>query len=151
MRGLASYRIPKVDVLASATIRSTRTVAGADVASNGTSLSANYQLPNTVVRDYLGRLPAGAFATGTTTVNLLAPGELYPLERTTQIDVRIAKTLRFGRTRFDAGIDLYNLLNANTVTTYDQTYVYANNGATWLTPTGIMSPRLLRFNVTATF
>lgn len=151
LRGLASYRVPKADVLVSATLRSVRTVAGADVASSGTSLSANYQIPNSVVQTYLGRLPAGAFATGTTTVNLLAPGDLYPLARTTQFDLRIAKTLRFGRTRLDAGIDLYNLLNANTVTAYDQTYLYTNNGATWLTPTGIMSPRLLRFNVTATF
>ena len=151
VRGLASYQIPKADVLVSATVRSVRTVAGGDVASNGTSLSANYQIPNTVVRQYLGRLPANAFATGTTTVNLLAPGDLYPLARTTQMDVRIAKTLRFGRTRLDAGIDLYNLLNANTVLTYDQTYLYTNNGATWLTPLTIMSPRLVRFNVTATF
>ena len=151
LRGLASYRVPKADVLVSATLRSVRTVAGADVASSGTSLNANYQIPNAVVQTYLGRLPAGAFATGTTTVNLLAPGELYPLERTTQVDLRIAKTLRFGRTRLDGGIDLYNLLNANTITAYDQTYLYANNGATWLNPTAIMSPRLLRFNVTATF
>ena len=90
VRGLASYRIPKVDVLASTTIRSTRTVASEN-ASNGASLSANYQMPNTVVQQLLGRLPAGAFATGNTTVNLLAPSELYPLDRRTEVDIRIAK------------------------------------------------------------
>jgi hypothetical protein len=151
VRGLASYRIPKVDVLASTTVRSIRTSAGGDVASSGTSLNANYQIPNTVVRQYLGRLPAGALATGTTTVNLLAPGELYPLERNTQVDMRIAKILRFRRTRLDVGLDIYNLLNSNIVTAYDQTYLYAGNGSGWLNPTGIMSPRLVRFNVTATF
>jgi hypothetical protein len=151
LRGLASYRVPKADVLVSTTVRSSRAVAGADVASSGTSLSANYQIPNTVVQQYLGRLPAGGFATGTTTVNLLSPGDLYPLQRNTQVDLRVAKILHFGKTRVDVGVDLYNLLNANTVTTYDQTYLYTNNGATWLTPTGIMAPRLLRFNVTATF
>jgi hypothetical protein len=151
VRGLASYRVPKVDVLVSSTMRSTRTSAGGDNASNGTSLAANYQLPNTVVQQYLGRLPAGALATGTTTVNLLNPSDLYPAERRTQVDVRVAKIIRMGSRRLDAGVDFYNLLNANTATAFDQTYLYTNNGATWLRPTAIMSPRLARFNATLTF
>jgi hypothetical protein len=150
-RGLATYRVPKVDVNLSSTIRSTRTTAGGDNASNGTSLSANYQLPNTVVQQFLGRLPAGALASGTTTVNLLSPSELYPLERRLQIDMRIAKIVRLGSRRLDLGVDLYNLLNANTATAFDQTYLYSNNGASWLNPTAIMSPRLARFNATLTF
>jgi hypothetical protein len=150
-RGLASYRVPVVDVLLSTTIRSNRTNAGGDVASNGTSLDANYQLPNSIVQSHLGRLPAGALASGTTTVSLLAPGELYPLERRTQVDLRIAKILRFGGTRLDAGVDIYNLLNSNTTTTYQQTYLYTNSGATWLDPIAITGPRLARFNATLSF
>jgi hypothetical protein len=150
-RGLATYRVPKVNVQVSSTMRSTRTNAGGDNASNGATLAANYQLPNTVVQQYLGRLPAGALASGTTTVNLLTPGALYPLERRTQIDVRIAKVLRFGSRRLDAGVDIYNLLNANTTTSFDQTFLYSNGGATWLNPTAIMSPRLARFNATLSF
>jgi Carboxypeptidase regulatory-like domain len=151
VRGLASYRLPKVDVLLSATLRSTRTNASGDVASNGSALAANYQLPNTVVQQYLGRLPAGQLATGTTTVNLLPAASLYPLERQTQVDMRFAKTLKLGRTRYDVGVDLYNLLNANAATAYDQSYLYSDNGATWLRPTSITSPRLARFNVTMNF
>ena len=56
-RGLASYRIPKVEVLASTTVRSTRTVASEN-ASNGSSLAANYQIPNTR-RSAAARAPAG--------------------------------------------------------------------------------------------
>jgi hypothetical protein len=138
-------------VQVSSTLRSTRTVAGADNASNGTSLNGNYQLPNTVVQQYLGRLPAGALASGTTTVNLLVPSALYPLERRTQIDVRLAKIVRLGARRLDVGVDLYNLINANTTTSFDQTYLYSNNGAGWLNPTAIMAPRLARFNATLTF
>jgi hypothetical protein len=151
VRGLASYRIPRVDVLVSSTVRSTTTTASGNVASNGSALEANYQLPNTVVQQFLGRLPAGALASGNTTVNLLTPTALYPLERRTQVDMRFAKILRFGSTRYDIGVDLYNLLNANTTTGYDETYLYTNSGATWLTPETIMSPRLARFNVTMTF
>jgi hypothetical protein len=151
-RGLATYTLPKVDVLVSATMRSTLTTASGNVASTGSALDASYQIPNTVVRDqFLGRLPAGALASGNTTVSLLTPTALYPLERRTQVDMRFAKIVRLGGARYDVGIDLYNLLNANTVTGYDETYLYTNNGATWLTPESIMAPRLARFNVTVTW
>jgi hypothetical protein len=150
VRGLASYTIPKADVLASMTLRSIRTVASEN-ASNGSSLSANYQLPNTVVQQLLGRLPAGASAAQNTTVNLLAPSELYPLDRRTEVDIRLAKILRFGTRRLDVGFDLYNLFNANTATSYDQTFLYSNAGATWLAPTAILNPRLARFNATLSF
>jgi hypothetical protein len=150
VRGLASYSIPRIDVLASTTIRSTRTTASEN-ASNGTSLNGNYQIPNTVVQTLLGRLPAGATAAQTTTVNLLAPSELYPLDRRTEVDVRLAKILRFGGRRLDVGFDLYNLFNSNTTTTYEQTFLYTNSGATWLQPTAILNPRLARFNATLSF
>jgi hypothetical protein len=149
-RGLASYRIPRADVQVSSTIRSARTTASEN-ASNGTSLAANYQIPNTVVQTLLGRLPAGAQATQNTTVNLLAPSELYPLTRRTEIDIRVAKILRFAGARFDVGVDVYNLFNSNSTTTYQQTYLYTDNGATWLNPTAILGPRLARLNATVTF
>ena len=139
-----------MEVLASTTVRSTRTVASEN-ASNGSSLAANYQIPNTLVQQLLGRLPAGATAAQNTTVNLLAPSELYPLARRTEVDVRLAKILRFGRTRLDVGFDLYNLFNSNTTTSYQQTYLYTNSGATWLDPTAILAPRLVRFHATLSF
>ena len=150
-RGLGSYRLPRVDVQVSATIRSTRTTAGGDNASNGTSLSGNYQLPNTVVQQYLGRLPAGATAAQNTTVNIVRPGTLYPTDRRTQLDMRFAKILRLSGRRLDLGMDVYNLTNANTVTTFVQTYLYSDSGASYLNPTAIMAPRLVRFNATLTF
>ena len=33
--------------------------------------------------------------------------------------MRFAKVLRFGRTRTDVGVDLYNLLNSNYATGYE--------------------------------
>jgi hypothetical protein len=104
-----------------------------------------------VVQQLLGRLPAGASAAQTTTVNLLAPSELYPLTRRTEVDMRFAKILRFSGSRLDLGVDIYNLFNTNATTTYLQTYLYTNNGATWLDPTAILGPRLARFNATYTF
>ena len=65
--------------------------------------------------------------------------------------MRFAKILRFGRTRSTVGLDLYNLFNANTGTTFQQTYDPLNNGATWLRPTAILNPRFVRFNATVDF
>ena len=36
--------------------------------------------------------------------------------------MRFAKVLRFGRTRTDIGVDLWNLFNTNYATTYQGTY-----------------------------
>jgi hypothetical protein len=149
-RGLASYTLPKIDVLVSASVRSLVTAPGGS-ASNGLSLAANYVVPNTVIQQSLGRLPANALATGTTTVNLLNPGELYTLERTNLVDMRFAKIFRFAGRRTDVGMDLYNLFNSNVTAAYQQTYEYATNGAAWLRPTAIVPPRLARFHVTFNF
>ena len=55
------------------------------------------------------------------TVNVLIPGQLYG-DRVNQVDLRVAKILRFGRTRTLVGFDLYNLFNANPGLTYNQTF-----------------------------
>jgi hypothetical protein len=65
--------------------------------------------------------------------------------------MRFAKILRVAGRRLDVGVDLYNLTNANTATAFDATYLYTDNGATYLNPTAIAAPRLLRFNATLTF
>ena len=96
-------------------------------------------------------MPAGSLINGTTTVNLLLPGELYPDDRLNQVDMRFAKILRFGSTRADVGVDLYNLFNTNDTTTFDANFAYTTSGATWLQPTAIVPPRFARFNVTFSF
>jgi hypothetical protein len=160
-RGLAAYTIPKVDVLISANMRS---VPGAGLgmgsisATNGMSLDATYIVPNLVVQQTLGRLPTGGQANGTTTVNLNLPAQVYG-DRVTQVDMRFAKVLRFGRMRADVGIDLFNLFNTSNGTIFLQTYDFATNGGTtsavtadnYLRPTTIVSPRFARFNVRVDF
>ncbi|HEU4691088.1 MAG TPA: hypothetical protein VFS23_22120, partial [Vicinamibacterales bacterium] len=154
VRGLASYTVPKVDVLVSGTFRSLRTtipfLQANNSATNGASLSANYNVPNTIVRDLLGRLPSGSNANGTTTVNLVEPAQVYG-ERVTQIDMRFAKILRFGTRRADIGVDLYNLFNTNDPAGYEQAFDYATQGASWLRPTSIVPPRFVRVNLTLNF
>jgi hypothetical protein len=154
VRGLTSYTLPKIDVQVSATFRSQpATQLGiTDGAANG----ATWNVPNTIVQSLLGRLPPGALATGNTAVRLLDPGNrLFVGGRRNQVDMRIAKILRFGRTRLDAGLDINNLFNVNYATAYQATYQYsannALNGGTWLNPTSIYTPRFMRVNFTASF
>ena len=145
LRGLASYTVPKVDVLVSGTVRSQPPLQIA---------TTSWNVPNTVVQQLLGRLPPNGLITGNTTVQLVDNGDnrLYVDNRRTQIDMRFAKVLRFGRTRTDIGVDLYNLLNSNYALTYETNYSYTQpNGGTWLNPTSILAPRFARFNVTINY
>ena len=146
VRGLASYTVPKVDVLVSATVRSQPSL----------QLTANWQVPNTTIRTLLGgTLPPGLLATGNTTIDLTDSDHLiFAGNRRTQVDMRFAKVFRFGRTKTDVGVDLWNLFNTNYATTYQGTYTTAAGqplGGTWGNPTAIYPPRFVRLNFTVNF
>jgi hypothetical protein len=146
-RGLATYRVPRIDVLISSTFRSQIATSPANaVAMNGASLAANYNVSNAIVQGQIGRPLAGGAQNFS--VNLLTPGQQYQ-ERLNAVDMRFAKTLRFSGRRADIGIDLYNLFNGNTATAYDQGF--GTDGSTWLRPTAVLNPRFVRFNVTFDF
>jgi hypothetical protein len=145
LRGLASYTVPKVDVLVSAILRSQPNVQpGGDVGTNGSSRSANYLMNATQFLAFTGR----PLRTGVTTetVNLLLPGELYG-ERVNNVDLRVAKIVRVRGTRANIGLDVYNLTNANTPTAVEATYDPATAGERWLRPTAVLQPRFVRLNV----
>lgn len=86
-------------------------------------------------------------SSGNVTVNLIPPGTLYA-PRINNVDLRVAKILRYGRTRAQVGFDIYNLANTDAVTTYNNRYV--PNGA-WLIPTAIQPARYVRLNMTVDF
>jgi hypothetical protein len=137
VRGLAAYTIPKIDVLVSSIIRSQPNVlfgvgTGTQAApeGNSTGLSALYATPQ---------------APGQ--VNLLQPGTVYG-ERINQVDVRFGKILNVVGMRANIAVDLLNLFNANTPTSYQQTY---GDGTQYLQPLSILNPRFARFNVTVDF
>ena len=146
VRGLASYTIPKVEVLVSGTVRSQPALERV----------ATWSIPNTLIQSVIGRLPPGGVATGNTSVEILdTDHRLFADERRTQIDMRFAKILRFGQRRVDVGVDLGNLLNTNYTTTFENTYQYSvgntAQGGTWNNPTAIYTPRFARWNLTIDF
>jgi hypothetical protein len=131
---LGSYVVPKIDVLVSSTFRS----------DQGGQLAANWTIPLAAAQ--AGGL-VGTFANGISpVVNLVQPGTLYG-DRVNELDFKIAKIVRFGGTRLNAGLEIYNALNANAVLTYAQTFstaVQSGPGA-WLQPTQVMTPRFFKF------
>jgi hypothetical protein len=133
--GLGSYTIPKADVLVSGTFRS----------DEGALIAANYTVPSAVAAQSLGRPLAGAVPN--VTVNLIEPGSLHG-DRVNEIDLRVAKVLRFGRTRTNVGFDIYNLLNSSPVLTYNNAFI--PNGA-WLVPTSVLQSRFLKFSASMDF
>jgi hypothetical protein len=79
------------------------------------------------------------------TVNVVVPGDLYG-DRINQLDFRVAKILRLGRTRTQVGLDLYNALNSSAVQTYNQTL-----GAAYLTPTLVLPARFAKISAQIDF
>jgi hypothetical protein len=142
-RGLATYTVPKVDVQVAATW----------VSIPGDSLRADYVVTNAWIAGGPNPLrnPDGSLRTlsgaSTVTVNLIPPATMWG-ERRNNLDLRIAKILRYGGMRTQVGVDIYNLLNADTVTNYN--YGFVPNG-TWLRPTTIVPARYARIGVQVDF
>ena len=132
-KGLASYVVPRIDLLVSATFQN----------NPGQPLAANFNAPNALISPSLGRSLSGNAAN--VTVNLVEPGKLYG-DRQNQLDLRVAKVLTFGRTRTNVGIDFYNATNGSPITTYNQTF-----GPRWLTPTLILPARFAKISMQIDF
>jgi hypothetical protein len=136
--GLASYTIPKVDVQVSGTWQS----------NPGPPLAANFVANNAWIAggpQPLGRVLSGGASN--VTVNLIEPGTLYGARRNV-LDFRVSKILRYGRTRTQVGLDVYNLTNTDVVLTYNNGFV---PGGAWLTPTTIVPARYIKVGAQVDF
>ena len=133
--GLGSWMIPKIAVQIAGTFRS----------DQGGALAALWAATNDDIRPSLGRNLSNNAPNAT--INLIQPGTLYG-DRVNEIDIRFAKILRFGRTRTNVGVDIYNLVNASPVLTYNQNFVQNGN---WLVPTSVLQPRFFKVAATIDF
>jgi hypothetical protein len=111
----------------------------------GGALAANYTVANSVVAPQLGRNLSGGAPN--VTVNVVEPGVLYG-DRVNEIDLRLGKIFRFGRTRATVGVDIYNLLNSAAILSYNQSLVpLPAGGYSWLGPTSDMSARFAKLSL----
>ena len=122
-------------------------LSGVFMAVPGIDVEANY----TVNAAIAGRPILGSTSNDTNiVVNLIEPNSVF-LDYRNQFDMRVTKGFRFDRYRLQAFADVFNVLNAGTVLSVNQTF--GANPATnqWMTPTRIMDARYVRFGVQMNF
>ena len=138
-RALASYTIPRIDVLLSTVLQDKINVGTDQIVG----LQANYvftPVDQAAAAAQIGRpLTVG----GLLQANLIAPGEVYG-DRIRQLDLSVKKIMRFGGQRVTAGLDMLNLLNNNVTLAFNQAFSPTSTG--WLTPTTYMNPRVFRLS-----
>jgi hypothetical protein len=162
-RASGSYTVPWVDVLLGVTFQS----------RPGAALAANLNVPFTAAvwepssASRTGTQFNGVVATQTQTVNLLDFGDIYG-ERTNNWDITLRKNIRFAGKRVNFGVDVYNVLNSDAATAYNQTYTafYVPATGQWVsddpaTPqvetntwgdiTQLVNPRFMRFSMSVSF
>jgi hypothetical protein len=143
-KGLASFTVPKVDVLISGTFRSLPYPGNEFPSVQSQSLGAQalaLNIPGVVNQTSLNR----PFGSGQVVqfFQIVEPGTVYG-DRLNSVDLRFGKILRYGRTRTQLNLDVYNLANSNTTDVYQRNY-----GATYLNPLSILSARF--FKISAQF
>ena len=141
-KGIATYIVPRIDVSVSGTFTSKPgiQVSGFGTPVAGGAFAANYVIPNAAVAPILGRPLAGSAPN--ITVNVVEPHSVLG-DRVNELNMRVGKVFRFGGSRANVGVDIYNLLNAATPLSYNQ--VFIPNGA-WLTPTSVLSARFAKLS-----
>jgi hypothetical protein len=124
-----AYTIPW-DVQLSGSLQA---VPGNDIDANFTFNSARAGVPIT--------------GGGNLTVNLVEPDTMF-LDYQTQLDMRLSRNFRFGsgQRRVQTYVDIFNVLNASTVASVNQTF-----GSNWLRPLVVMQARRFQLGVRVDF
>jgi hypothetical protein len=129
VKGYVGYIIPKADVQVSTTVQSLP----------GVPIEARLNSPFNPNVGGLASLPFAAF------FHVLEPGKQYG-ERVNQIDVRLGKLFRFSGTRAMVSLDIYNLLNVDTITAQDNGF-YPGAAVPWQQASSILTARFMKIGV----
>jgi hypothetical protein len=144
IKGLASYNVPKIDVLVSGTWHSVP-YPGNNFPSVTSQSLGGQVIVAPQFETNLGRpLSSGNVIEF---LNIVEPGKLK-YERLSQADLRLGKNLRYGRTRTLVALDIFNLFNSNTPDVYQQSYVVP---ATYLNPQSITVGRFFKISAQLDF
>lgn len=135
-----------------------RIVFGANfMAASGLPITRRFTVPGCTTT-----VTAGCLRQGSEVVNAEPRGSIE-LPARYQIDLRFGRLFNIEGRRFELGMDVYNLTNANTIyavrTGTGRTNIrYANDPSepvtqipTFMSPTGALGPRIIRFNLTYWF
>jgi hypothetical protein len=142
LKGLASFTVPKIDVLLSGTWKSVP-YPGNNFPSVTSQSLGGQLLAVPIAETNLGRPLSSGLPIEF--LNIVKPGDLYG-DRLNQADVRLGKNLRYGRTRTLVALDIFNVFNSNTPDVYQQTY-----GQTYLNPLSITVGRFFKISAQLDF
>jgi len=138
LKALATYNVPKIDMLISGTMRSLP-YPGNEFPSVQSQSIGGQAIIAPQFQTNLGRpLSSGNVIEF---LNIVQPGVLYS-DRINAVDLRFGKILRYSTTKTLVSLDIFNLFNSNTAQVFNQTY-----GATYLNPLSIMSARFFKIGV----
>ncbi len=108
----------------------------------GIPITANHVVTNAQVAPSLGRnlgqCGAAAVCNGTAVIELIEPGTRYE-DRLSQLDLRFTRIFRFGQSKLNGNVDIFNVFNANTVLGITTRY-----GPSWLVPTAVLGGRVMK-------
>ncbi|HMB81790.1 MAG TPA: hypothetical protein VKI43_17060, partial [Vicinamibacterales bacterium] len=121
-------------------------VSGSFAAIPGPAVAANYTVTSAIAGRPIIGSTAGA---ASLVINLVQPGTLF-LDYQNRLDLRFGRTFRFNQNKFQVFADVFNVLNAGTVLTVNQTYA-ASGANAWMTPATIMDGRYVRFGLQINF
>ena len=121
-------------------------VSGSFASIPGPAVAANY----TVTSALAGRTIVGSTAgAATIVVNLVEPNTVF-LDTVNRLDLRLGKTFRFNNVKIQGFADVFNVLNAGTVLSVNQTYAASGTNG-WLAPLTIVDGRYVRFGMQVNF
>jgi len=115
--------------------------AGVTLQTNpGPEILANYTLTSAQVGSVVQFVNPGrtTFSGGSATVSLVEPGRMFG-DRMNQLDVRLAKGIRYRHARGLLTLDVANLLNGNAVLVENNAY-----GARWRQPIAVLQGRTIK-------
>jgi hypothetical protein len=147
IKGLASYNVPRIDVLLSGTWHSVQ-YPGNNFPSVTSQSLGGQVLAVPSVETNLGRPLSSGLPIEF--LNIVEPGKLN-YERLSQADVRVGKNLRFGRTRTLVALDIFNVFNSNTPDVYQGTYTAPGPTSTFLNPLSITVGRFFKVSAQLDF
>ena len=129
LRVSGSYRLPG-DV----------TLAGSLLANNGYPFTSSYSLTRAVA------LTQGVALTRATQGITLSKRGDERLPNVTMLDLRLSRPFRFGSRSFQPTVDFFNVMNADTRDAQNSAI-----GASYLLPTSILAPRIIRVGFSLNF
>jgi hypothetical protein len=120
----------------------------------GIPIVASRAFTNAEIRPSLGR-DLGQ-CRGAATCNASVVVDMVPLgttfeDRLNQIDLRVTRSMRFGRIRIRGNADMYNLFNASDVLNMTTRYAGTTGGGQWLQPIQILGGRMFKFSAQLDF